>query len=319
MATLDLESIAVFEEIYKSSSVSRAAETLGMTQGAASTTLNRLRAYFDDALFTRTARGVLPTPRADALYPVLRDVREALLAARAGLAEFDPAHARRAFRIAMTDLGEISLLPRLMNYLRAAAPGIDVVAEKITADSPRQLQNGGLDLTVGYLPQLEADFYQQVLFEQDFVCIAARAHPRVGDRLTRKAFQREEHVVVMASGTGHAAMLEQALHAEGILQRVALRVPSFLAVAQIVGNTELIATVPRHYASVMESREPVRQLDLSFALPQYQVRQHWHSRFHREPGNVWLRRVIAELMPPSVMSPPRRRSPARQETRAAQS
>lgn len=307
MASLDLQWVAVFEEVYKSSSVSRAAERLGITQGAASTALNRLRAYYDDPLFTRTARGVLATPRADALYPILRDVREALELARVGRAEFEPARAERTFRIAMTDLGEISLLPRLLNHLRLQAPRIRVEAEKITADSPRQLQEGAIDLTVGYLPQLEAGFYQQALFEQDFVCIASRSHPRIDKQLSRAAFRREQHVVVTASGTGHAAMIQEELERQGISRAVALRVPSFLAVAQIVGATELIATVPRHYADVMVSREPIRQLTVPYPVPSYTVKQHWHVRYHRDPGNVWLRRTVADLMPSAVMErrPPR--------------
>jgi DNA-binding transcriptional LysR family regulator len=304
MASLDLQWVSVFEEIYKSSSVSRAAERLGMTQGAASTALNRLRSYYDDPLFTRTARGVLPTPRADALYPVLRDVREALERSRAGGNEFDPTQAERTFRIAMTDLGEISLLPRLVNHLRLVAPRICLEAEKITADSPAQLQEGTIDLTVGYLPQLDAGFYQQALFEQDFVCIASVSHPRIRGTLSRKAFGAEQHVVVTASGTGHAAMLEKVLEEQGVLRRVALRLPSFLAVAQIVGGTELIATVPRHYADVMVSREPIRQLKVPCALPRYTVKQHWHLRYHRDAGSVWLRRTVAELMPNVVQSPP---------------
>ncbi|MEJ8840653.1 LysR family transcriptional regulator [Ramlibacter sp. AN1133] len=304
MASLDLQWVAVFDEVYKSSSVSRAAERLGITQGAASTALNRLRAYYDDPLFTRTARGVLATPRADALHPVLREVREALELARRGAAAFEPARAERTFRIAMTDLGEISLLPRLLNHLRLHAPRIRVDADKITAESPRQLQDGAIDLTVGYLPQLEAGFYQQALFEQDFVCIASHSHPRIRKRLSRTLYTSEQHVVVTASGTGHAAMIEQVLEQQKISRRVALRVPSFLAVAQIVGETELIATVPRHYADVMVAREPIRQLPVPYPLPRYTVKQHWHVRYHRDAGNAWLRRTVAELMPAAVKKPP---------------
>jgi DNA-binding transcriptional LysR family regulator len=306
MASLDLEWVSVFDEIYKSLSVSRAAEKLGMTQGRASTALNRLRAYYDDPLFTRTARGVLPTPRADALHSILRDVREALEVARTGSAAFDPARAERSFRICMTDLGEISLLPRLVNHLRFHAPGIQIEAEKIMAESPRRLQEGAVDLAVGYMPQLESGFYQQALFEQDFVCIASVSHPRIGEKLSTAAYRTERHVTVTISGTGHSTVVDKVLEAAGVTRHIALRVPSFLAVAQIVGETELIATVPRHYAVVMVTREPIRQLAVPYELPRYTVKQHWHARYHRDPGNVWLRQTVVNLMPSTVMSPPAR-------------
>ncbi|MDM0032508.1 LysR family transcriptional regulator [Variovorax sp. J22P271] len=122
MAALDLEWIAVFDEVYKASSVTKAAERLGLTQGAASTALNRLRGFYGDPLFTRTSRGMLATPRADELQPVLRQIRESLEGTLTGNNGFDPSTSRRAFRICMTDLGETSLLPALLNTLQSSAP-----------------------------------------------------------------------------------------------------------------------------------------------------------------------------------------------------
>ncbi|AQH03140.1 LysR family transcriptional regulator [Burkholderia sp. KK1] len=300
MASLDVEWIWVFDEVYKTLSVTSAADRLGMTQGAASTALNRLRDYYGDQLFIRTSRGMLPTPRAVALQPVLHKVREDLEVARTGPPVFEPAHSQRTFRVCMTDLGEISLLPRLLRHLQSNAPGIHVEAEKINADSPRRLEDGAVDLAVGYMPQLDAGFYQQALFEQDFQCIASLSHPRIGKRLGKSAYAAERHVEVSNPATGHTAMVDKALAAAGVSRDIALRVPSFLAVAQIVSETELLATVPRYYALAMLSREPIRRLVVPYELPRYSVKQHWHARFHRDPGNVWLRQTIADLMPGAV-------------------
>jgi DNA-binding transcriptional LysR family regulator len=304
MSTLDAEWICVFDEIYKTLSVTNAADTLGMTQGAASTALNRLRAYYGDQLFIRTSRGMLPTPRAVALHPVLHRVREDLEIARTGAPVFDPAISHRTFRLCMTDLGEISLLPRLLSRLQACAPGIYIEAEKINSDSPRRLEDGAVDLAVGYMPQLDAGFYQQSLFEQDFQCIASLSHPRIGKRLGKTAYGTERHVEVSNPGTGHTVMVDKALASAGVTRDIALRVPSFLAVAQIVSETELLATVPRYYALAMLSREAIRYFVVPYDLPRYTVKQHWHARFHRDPGNVWLRQTIADLMPSAVMRSP---------------
>src|ERR1700733_13872931 len=48
MSKLDLEWLAVFDEVYKTGSVSKAADRLGIAQAAASTMLNKLRRHFDD-------------------------------------------------------------------------------------------------------------------------------------------------------------------------------------------------------------------------------------------------------------------------------
>lgn len=295
MAKLDLEWLLVFDEVYKTASVSKAAERLGMPQAAASTALIKLRAHFNDKLFSRTARGMLPTPRAEVIRPSLQAVLSHLEQAHASRNGFVPTDTRRTFRISMTDISEIVLLPTLLNHLRHVAPLVQVEIEKISINSARRLQEGEVDLAVGFMPQLDAGFYQQVLFAQDFVCLAAKSHPRIGARLSKAAFAREGHVMVSASGTGHA-IVDKLLDRASVSRQVVLRVPSFLGVARIVAETELIATVPRRYGELMVTREAIRLLPVPHALPQYNVKQHWHERFHTDPGNAWLRRTIAELL-----------------------
>lgn len=295
MAKLDVEWLMVFDEVFKTSSVSRAADQLGMTQAAASTALNKLRLHFGDPLFSRTARGMLPTPRAEAIWISVREVLVHLARASTNGSGFEPAQARRTFRISMTDISKIALLPRLANHLRQVAPHVQIEAEKISTDIVRRLQDGDVDLAVGFMPQLEAGFYQQLLFEQNYVCLVAQSHPRLGStRLTKAAFAREGHVLITASGTGHA-MVDKALARAGIDRKVVLRVSSFLGVAQIVAETELIATVPLRYGELTAMREQIRILPVPHALPGFSVKQHWHERFHTDPVNTWLRRTVAEL------------------------
>ena len=74
-----------------------------------------------------------------------------------------------------------------------------------------------------------------------------------------------------------------------------LRVPSFLGVARIVAQTELLVIVPRLLGDTLASQEPVQLLEPPVVLPSYKVKQHWHERFHADAGNVWLRRTMAEL------------------------
>jgi DNA-binding transcriptional LysR family regulator len=123
MSKLDTEWLAVFDEVYKTGNVSKAAERLGMAQAAASTALNKLRAHFDDRLFTRTAQGMQPTPHAERIYPHLREVLAQLAQARGNRSSFEPAQAQRRFRVCMTDISEVVLLPGLLDHLRHEAPG----------------------------------------------------------------------------------------------------------------------------------------------------------------------------------------------------
>jgi DNA-binding transcriptional LysR family regulator len=294
MAKLDLDWLGVFVEVYKTQSVSRAAQRLGMAQASASIALNKLRRHFDDRLFSRTSQGMEPTPRAQSIYPELLEAMVRIEKARGTRKAFAPADAQREFRICMTDISEIVLLPKLLDHLQQTAPGLAVEAENISPDSRRRLESGDVDLAVGFTPDLEAGFYQQALFAQNFVCLASADHPRVRARLTRRAFSAEGHIVVSASGTGHA-IVDKVLAKHKVERRVVLRVPSFLGVARIVAQTELLVIVPRVLGNTLASQERVQLLEPPVPLPAYKVKQHWHERFNADAGNVWLRRTMADL------------------------
>ena len=294
MAKLDLEWLGVFVEVYQTQSVSRAAERLEMAQASASIALNKLRRHFGDPLFIRTSQGMEPTPRAESIYPELQEALARIRKAQEGPGPFVPADTRREFRIAMTDISEIVLLPTLINHLQRVAPLVSLEAEKFTSDSRRRLESGDVDLAVGFMPDLEAGFYQQALFTQDFVCLASAKHPRVRGKVDRRTFSAEGQLVVTTSGTGHS-IVDKVLEREGLVRRIVLRVPSFLGVAQIVAQTELLVIVPRELGEKLAAQAPVQVLRPPLALPSYKVKQHWHERFHADAGNVWLRATVAEL------------------------
>ena len=270
-----------------------------MEQAGASIVLNKLRRHFEDPLFCRTSAGMEPTARAQAIYPDLLEAQARLEKARGATGAFSPQQATRAFRICMTDISEIVLLPRLINHLQKTAPGLVVEADKISPDSRRKLESGEVDLAVGFTPDLESGFYQQALFAQDFVCLAASNHPRIHTRLTRKSFSAEGHIMVTASGTGHS-IVDKVLAQSRVDRRVVLRVHSFLGVARIVAQTEFLVIVPRQLGNALAQQERVQVLEPPVPLPAYKVKQHWHERFNADAGNVWLRQAMVQLFSGSV-------------------
>jgi DNA-binding transcriptional LysR family regulator len=295
MAKLDLEWLHVFMEVYRTQSVTRAAERLALPQSNASVALNNLRRYYGDRLFSRTSRGMEPTSFAEAIYPDVCESVQRLMQLSGARAPFDPSSVERSFCISMADISEIIVLPRLVNHLRKKAPGVQITAERSSEHSARRLESGEVDLAIGFLPQLEAGFYQQTLLKQDFVCLAATRHPRVRGALTKQAFQAEDHISVTAPGTGHA-IVDKVLARHRIERRIALRVPSFLGVARLVASTELLVIVPRLLGEALASQEAVRVIEPPMALPPFAVKQHWHERFHADAGNAWLRSTLAQLM-----------------------
>lgn len=291
---MDLKLLAVFDEIYKTRSVTRAGENLGLPQTSVSLALARLRRRLNDPLFVRTGDGMVPTPRAALLVAPLRQALELLRSATAQEPEFDPASSARAFRIAMTDISHLEFLPALVNTVGKAAPGIRIEVLRINAGTPKMLAAGEADLAIGYMPELEAGFYQQKLFDEGFACVVRRHHPRIEQRLTDSRFRKENHVVLTAPGTGNE-LVEQELARRGVERKVALSLPTLPGVGNLLANTDLIATVPERVAQTLVRIARVKALPPPYDLPGFSIKQHWHERFQQDPANRWLRSTVAGL------------------------
>ncbi|MBT2336559.1 LysR family transcriptional regulator [Variovorax paradoxus] len=291
---MDMKLLAVFDEIYKTRSVSRAGENLGFPQTSVSLALGRLRRRFNDQLFVRTGEGMVPTPRAAMLVPQLRQALELLQSATQQQVEFDPASSSRTFRIAMTDISHLEFLPALVNKMAKAAPDVRIEVLRITSETAKLLEAGDSDLAIGYMPELEAGFYQQKLFEDGFACVVRRQHPRIGERLTESGFRKERHVVLTASGTGNE-IVEQELKRRGTRRKVALSLPTLPGVGNLLANTDLIATVPERVAQTLVKIARVKALAPPYRIPDFSIKQHWHERYQQDPASRWLRSTVAEL------------------------
>lgn len=294
MDSMDLRLLKVFDAIHRSASLSKAADQLGISQPAVSQALARLREHFGDPLFTRTPQGMTPTPHALGMLRLVRRSIESIEATMAYRSTFDPASARRRFRICMTDVGQIVLLPQLLLRVREQAPGVELESLNASEQTGAMLEADEVQLAVGFMPQMSDRFYQQAVFEEHFACLARSDHPRVRERLDRVAYEAEEHVVVTTSGTGHL-IVDRTLERLKISRRVILRIPNYLGLSTIVGTTDLLCTLPRRAGLIMARRGEVSVWPTPFDLPPYTVRQYWHERQQHDQGCRWLRETVRSL------------------------
>jgi DNA-binding transcriptional LysR family regulator len=289
----DARMLVLFDEIYRTQSMTRAAERLDLSQPTASIWLSKLRREWHDPLFVRTTTGMQPTPRADALIGPAREALALLRRLSATLPGFDPVATQRTFRICMTDASHITLLPRLLSHVRTIGPEIRIDVVPISAATGHILETGEADLAVGYIPGLEAGFHEQRLYTQDFVCLVNAKHPRIGDAFTQHAYKEEAHIGILSSTS--YPMLQSSFKRYGIERRVQLELPGFLGLAAIVSATDLIATVPRTIGETLAQMGPIKVFPCPIKIPTFMVKQYWHARYHHDPGVRWLRAVCAQL------------------------
>ncbi|SNS90150.1 transcriptional regulator, LysR family [Noviherbaspirillum humi] len=293
---LDLNLLPVILAIAEEKSVSRAAQRLGWSQPKVSIALNKLRASLGDPLFVRGSHGMEPTPRALALVAptkdILQRIRNDVLAGGA----FDPAVATRKFTIALSDIGEMTILPKLMAYLQKHAPQVSVSSVTLgPEETVAGLEQGHIDLAVGYFPDLtKRNFFQQRLFSHTFISLLNAKHPIKGGRLTMEQFLRLGHAVIRAEGRSQE-IFEQLLAKHKIERRIVLSTPHFMSIPFIIASTDLLVTVPYAVGESFTKIANIRLIHPPLEVPKFDLKQHWHRKFHKDEANMWLRSVIAKL------------------------
>jgi DNA-binding transcriptional LysR family regulator len=290
---LDVKLLRCFDLLYRTGRLTRVAEELGQSQPTVSIWLAMLRRALNDPLFVRTPGGMQPTPRADVLIPTVRTVLESLRTLSDVTPEFVPATSQRHFRLSVTDATLVTLLPILFAHVRAVAPRVRLEAARISSDTARSLQSGKSDLAIGLIPELESGFYQQVLFDSVWVCLVNPRHPRIGRTLTSRAYRDEAHVGIVY-GTGQR-LLEAALKHHRVKRNVLLELPTFLGLPAILSTTDLIATLPNLIGETLAHASGLAVFPCPVQIPPFTVKQHWHERYHHDPGNRWLRGICAAL------------------------
>lgn len=292
----DLNLLIIFDALMGELNVSRAAETLGLSQPAMSNALSRLRDDFGDPLFVRASRGVKPTPKALEIRENIGEILR-LTSKLYEHQEFQPSQIKGRFNIASTDFFEHLVLGTLLPELSLLAPHLTVVIRPTLGSLPKhELEDGRVDLAIaGFFGELPEGFYQQKLIAETYSCVVRKEHPAIGSKISLEQFLELEHILVSPQGDLHG-VVDKALAKKKLSRRIACGVSNFHSPAMIVENSAYIATVPTRIAHAYAKHYNVKVLDPPLAIPGFQLFAVWHGRTHRSPQHQWLRHRIAKVL-----------------------
>ncbi|MFM5432906.1 LysR substrate-binding domain-containing protein [Aeromonas veronii] len=268
LSRLDLNLLAVFDMLMQERNVTRAAERLHLSQSTVSHALGRLRIALDDPLFVMSRREMMPTERAKALAG---PVRQALAMLEQGLRQakgFEPASARRIFRIATPGSVEHGLVPLLVDRLFRAAPHCRLeVCELADSDYERELEKGELDLVIGFAGanHLSPRLWREEWFNNPLVCLSPLGS-ELPDVLTPVELVSRPHI--HTSSWGHSqAMVELWLARFGVERELGVRLPSFMAVPPLMATGRYLVVVPEMIGRHFCRYYPLRMHQLDPAIP----------------------------------------------------
>ncbi|MEV6303357.1 LysR family transcriptional regulator [Actinoplanes sp. NPDC051861] len=305
----DLNLLLFLRVLLEEGNVTRAGARLEVGQPAMSAALAKLRRRFDDELLVRAGRDYELTPFARDLLPeVQRSVR---LMARALDLEnrFDPATSERTFRLAMSDYAVAVLHEPLVRLLRAAAPGVRLVIDRIgpkARTSERTLlEHDALIAPLGFGFPGES----RPLWRDRMVLIADRHHPRLAaGGLTLDDLAELPHAAA-TFGPGILTPVDRVLGEFSIHPHIALQVTGFLPLAFVIEGTTMVAVVPERLARLhMSADGPVTMIEPPFGEVVL-AEGYWYARDRLgDPAHRWLFARLDELA--GMLTPERTEPPA---------
>lgn len=293
--SLDVGMLRTFDALMHEQNVSRAAARLFLSQPAVSASLNRLREVFGDPLFTRTARGVVPTERALALAPQVRKVLDDLATLLESDQPFDPATSHRIFRIAGSDHASRMILPALSRTLVGHGSHIRIVwVPPGTWSLAEHLAKGELDLGVIARIQPPRDIRTQVLYEDRYVYVLRKGHPASREPATLDSFCAIPQIFLGYGTSMLDDLIDETLAKAGRQRLAQVAVTSFGQIVHQLLHSDHAAVlggrVARQFADVLHI-EP-----LPFELPGYQSLLCWDARSDGDGGIQWMKQQIATIV-----------------------
>src|SRR5262245_47494038 len=294
---IDLNLLVTFDALMTTRSVTRAAERLGLGQPAVSHALARLRDVTGDSLFVSSRQGLVPTSRALSIAGWVRSVLEDAQQKLLEPAPFNPAEWAGTVRLSMTPKMDMLLMPRLLAQLAVQAPHVRVVvyAAPIWHKVVDQLDDGAVDLYVGFTGELKAWHRQRALWKENLLALFSSKQLRRFLPLTLGSYLACSHVLVTQQRGVWERQVDDALAHIGHQRRVVLTTPHFFVIPQLLLETPLIATMHGRAARWFKRAFKLMTSPVPIEITSFDESLVWHEVVDGDPAQRWLRQTILDV------------------------
>lgn len=315
LANIDLNLLRVFDAIFEDRNLILAGKRLNLSQSAISHALGRLRDVLEDELFVRTAKGMTPTARAEAMAMPLRDALHQIGRAL-GSEPFLPNIASREFVVAANDYITMLLLGKLSLRLSVEAPMVNLIIRPSTRlDLAGQIDLGRIDIAVGIFADIPTRFLSMPIWTQTESVVLRPDHP-IGERdVTQDDLLNYPLLGVSLGGPEEGALggfiverglarqsemfdrqaLEDAFANFPSRPRLRICVAHSLAIPALLRDSEMLAIVPSPLGIEFERNGVLRKCSVPYPAPTSSVRAVWHMRNDQDPALQWLRMQLSDI------------------------
>jgi len=299
----DLNLLVALQILLEERNVTRAAERLSVSQPALSKTLQKLRDSFEDELFTRTAHGLVPTPRAEELakeLPSLLEKVEQVL----GSEGFDPETFNGSFKLLLPPILSEALLPGLMSELSEIAPAVQIITAEVAPNYQEQLKKGEADFAAFVALDTERDILAEPIATIAPRCYMRTDHPLVKKELSLQDFLAYPHLRLYLPGLTreNTSMVDDVLGQYGVHRIIALETTQFAAAVGVLCRTDSLLVANAGFEAGGLYRERITGHEMPAELQRMIRNSHSgnrgkmslmrHTRTSRSTPHQWMRALL---------------------------
>lgn len=301
LRSIDLNLLPIFEAVMETRQYSKAAEQLAMSQPAMSAAVQRLRDTLNDPLFVRSNKGLIPTPKAEALY---QEVKMALSQLRQSLSVqrgFDPQAQPHSFRLLSGDYFEFVILPQLIESIEQDALRVRLNLQPIFEDSAKQLIQAQSDVMLDAFPIKDERIHCQIVSEETLTVVARKHHPTIKHTISIDDFFDATHAVL--PNRGRLLPLDKIIGTSQIQERkVGVQVTQYISLLAAVAKSNFIATVPKQLATRYADGFGLDIYDFPIDLPPVPIYLMWSKAMDNDPAHKWLRERLMKVIQEMTVS-----------------
>lgn len=306
MERFDLNLFVYLDALMRERSVTKAAQSLGITQPAMSNGLKRLRELFGDPLLVRTSDGMSATERALQLQPLVRNILAEADSAVQPTGVFESETSQRVYRIMVSDYAEATLVPAIVKRLREEAPGIILDFLTPSDVTYKDVEQGKVDMAINRFDELPQSFHQKTLWRDGFSCLVNPKNPLL-EGFDIDKYLLANHIWVSKTGmgvgtgvnpskdkVGHLGWVDEALAEVGHKRNISVFTRHYQMPALLAMNNDLVATLPTKVARMQAQSGSLKLVDPPFQIPEFELKMAWSPLLHHNPPHKWMRILIAE-------------------------
>jgi DNA-binding transcriptional LysR family regulator len=285
--------LKVFITVFDEMSVSRAAERLDSSQSTISHNIEKLRSILGDTLFLQCGRGIVPSARAVALAPKVRHLlAEMEILADGG--DYDPLQDQSTITIATNGSALAPELNLVRKRLWEVTPGRKLIFRELgsRANLENFLEKGIADIAVTARPMAYSDMLHSLPLFSDESAVYYDAEIRKPIENV-KEYCSARHANLDFGGPVKS-VVESALETLGLARNMVISVPNVWFLAQVIKDTDLVATLPKLLQKSALSGLAICPCPIP--IPPVHFDLVWHRRDDESSRLTWLRQQMTAAL-----------------------